>query len=864
MRKIRIPFGPVVICFGLFIGACGATHFMEVWTLWNPDYWLSAAMKVVTAAASVGTGIYLFRLRHTLFAIAESAQLSEQRKLDLEKFASDLERKVQERTTEINNLGSRLMRVSSATDLGIWYCDLPFDTLNWNKITKEHFWIPEDAQVTIDMFYEHIHPEDRDRTRAAIAESIDTQKAYDIEYRTIHPSNPAKYKWIRAIGWTAYDDSGKPLSFDGLTLDLTEKKKAEVEKQELQADLHDLLERTTDGFFMVDTEWRITYANPVTKSFFAILGKELFGKTIQELFPSPDRDKFLSRYATIAQTGLADRFEETYEGRVLQVHAYRTREQGVAIFYRDTTEQVRANERLLESERKYVTLTTAIPQLVWTCLPDGHCNYLSQQWEDYTGIDANEQLGFKWLENIHPEDRERTHKHWMDAVGLKNPYDIEYRIRRFDGTYRWFQTRGKVMRDEVGRISYWVGTCTDIQNQKVLVQELNEARVIAEQANEAKTQFLANMSHEIRTPIGAITGFAEMLNKPDFSESDKQNFTMIIERNSKHLLRLIDDILDLSKVEAGKITFENTNFNMSEFFTDFDAVMSLKAAEKGIQFKLKVHGLIPDEVIGDPLRLKQILSNVVGNAVKFTDKGQVTTDVNFEYDVFQFTVTDTGIGIAPENMKHLFKAFSQADPSLTRKFGGTGLGLILSKRLATHFGGDLRLDSSELGKGSRFVVTVKIPPSARAEMIRFEIVPPVEILVRPLPNKSGIFSGKTILLVEDSPDNRTLISTYLRATGALVFTADDGREGVLKATENSPDIVLMDIQMPKMDGHEAIRKLRATGFSKPIIALTAHAMREERDRCFESGCSDYLTKPIQRDLLIEAIRKNIFIPGVSP
>ncbi len=857
IRKIKIPFSPIVVCFGLFIGACGTTHFMEVWTLWNPDYWASAAIKAITATASVGTGIYLFRMRHMLFAFAESAQLSEQRKLELENFARDLERKVEQRTEELKIVGSRLMRVSSATDLGIWYCDLPFDKLNWNKKTKEHFWMLEDAEVTIETFYEHIHPEDRERTRVAIQEAIKSHKAYDIEYKTIDPEKPLGWKWIRAIGWTAYDTSGKPISFDGLTLDMTEKKKKDAEKEELQTDLYDLLERTTDGFFIIDSHWSITFANPVTKKFFAVTGDDLLGKKIQDLFPSSDLKKFMRHYEEIARTGKSNRFEETYDGRVLQVQAYKTRDNGVAIFFRDTTEQVKAKDRLVESERRYVTLTTAIPQLVWTCLPDGYCNYLSQQWEQYTGIEAAKQLGFEWLNTIHPDDRERTHAHWMGAVGESHAYDIEYRIRRFDGSYRWFQTRGTAMRDELGKIMYWVGTCTDIENQKVLVQELNEAKIIAEQANEAKTQFLANMSHEIRTPIGAITGFAEMLNKPGHSDSDKQNFTLIIERNSKQLLRLIDDILDLSKVEAGKITFEHSVFNLNDFFNDFDAVMFLKTSEKGIQFQFNVHGPIPEEVIGDPLRFKQILSNVVGNAVKFTNKGHVTTDVQFSDSIFTITVTDTGVGIAQENVKNLFKAFSQADPSLTRKFGGTGLGLILSKRLANQFGGDLQLESSELGKGSCFVVTVCLPAKSGTKMVQFALTPPAEILVNPLPSEKGVFVGKTILLVEDSPDNRTLISTYLRHTGATLITAHDGREGFQHAMKNIPDIVLMDIQMPRMDGHESTRKLREFGFSKPIIALTAHAMREERDRCFESGCSDYLTKPLQRERLIETIQKNL-------
>lgn len=749
LRKIHLKFDLILGCFGLFIAACGATHFMEIWTLWSPDYWVSATIKVVTALASVGTAIYLFRLRHTLVKLAESTRLSEKRKLEFEALAREMEEQVLERTRELEILGSRLTRVSSATDLGIWHCDLPFQKLNWSNKTKEHFWLSEDADVDIAKFYEHIHPQDREPTRLAIEASVVDRMAYDIEYRTIEPTTPENFKWIRAIGWTVYDEDNKPRSFDGITLDLTVQKKKDID-------------------------------------------------------------------------------------------------------------QIQATNRLKESESRYAALTSSIPQLVWTCLPDGRCNYLSQQWEAYTGLSTALQMDLQWLDRvIHPDDRERTLIHWMGAVSDKHSYDIEYRIKRLDGEYRWFQTRGTPMRNETGEILYWVGTCTDIQSQKQVAKELNEARLAAEKANAAKTQFLANMSHEIRTPIGAITGFAEMLNHSGHSESEKQNFSLVIERNSRHLLRLIDDILDLSKVEAGKIAFENSEFNFCEFLTDFDGMMTLKAAEKGIRFSMNVRTAIPETVVGDPLRLKQILSNVAGNAVKFTPKGIVTTDVEYLDGFLTFTVTDTGIGIAKENTANLFKAFSQADPTLTRKFGGTGLGLILSKRLAHHLGGDLVLAQSELGKGSQFVITVRLEAKAETSLIEFVAAAHTENPVDHMPQKIGIFEGLKVLLVEDSPDNRTLIATYLKKTGAALIVAEDGEEGYQKAIGQQPDIVLMDIQMPKMDGHEATKKLRAAGFAQPIIALTAHAMREERDRCFESGCTDYLTKPLQRDQLIATITKNI-------
>ena len=857
LRRIRLPFNLVVVCFGLFIAACGATHFLEVWTLWHPNYWIAATIKILTAIASVGICLYLLKLRHVLVEFAVDGKLSHRRKFDLEKAAKELEVRVLERTREIQNLDTRFQRVSQATDLGVWYCDLPFDELNWNDKTKEHFWMQPNAIVKIADFYEHIHPDDRERTRLAIATSIDKHQAYDIEYRTIDPAQIENIKWIRAIGWTDYDSSGNPTRFDGITLDLTDQRRKDHEKQLLQTDLYDVLERISDGFFIVDATWMLTYANPVTQNFFELAGKSVVGKKMKELFPSPDRAKFMKHYDEIARTGKPDRFQEVYEGRVLQVHAYQTRERGVAIFYRDVTEQVEASAKLKESERRYATLTSAIPQLVWTCLADGRCDYLSQQWADYTGMPVNQQLDLNWLDMvIHPEERKRTYEHWMGAVSGLHDYDIEYRIKRFDGEYRWFATRGTPMRDDQGKIVYWVGTCTDIHNQKILAQELNESRLAAERASEAKTQFLANMSHEIRTPIGAITGFTELLKSSSSSDSDKNNFMMIIERNSKHLLRLIDDILDLSKVEAGKILFENVNFNFVEFLRDFESIMSLRAGEKSVKFSLKVNGSIPESAISDELRIRQILANIVGNAIKFTERGQVTAFVEHKDEILRITVSDTGVGIAKQNIANLFQPFSQADTTFTRKFGGTGLGLILSKRLAQLMGGDLILESSELGKGSTFAIHFKLLPAPEAQSLTFTpFVSANNLLFSTSEPHAKLLEGMRVLLAEDSIDNQILVETYLRETGAEISFARDGLECFEIAMKTLPDVILMDIQMPIMNGHEATKKLRASGFSKPIIALTAHAMREERDKCFESGCTDYLTKPIHRNRLIEVLAR---------
>lgn len=393
-----------------------------------------------------------------------------------------------------------------------------------------------------------------------------------------------------------------------------------------------------------------------------------------------------------------------------------------------------------------------------------------------------------------------------------------------------------------------------------LMEELRNAKVDAEQARDeaekatsAKSQFLANMSHEIRTPIGAISGFVDLIktSKPGTVESAK--YMGIVERNSQHLLRLIDDILDLSKVEAGKMVIEKVKFRLDDFLADFFTNMNLKASEKGLQLSIKHLTSIPQAVTSDPGRLRQILSNIVGNAIKFTEKGHVKVAVSYTGSELRFLVEDSGIGVSKEQADRLFKPFAQADETMTRRFGGTGLGLILSRRLVETLGGTLELKYSHPGEGSAFEFTLNAPTVSLSEdEVTSDVVHKAfESLVA-----SNVLAGVKILLVEDSVDNQVLIGIYLRETGAHIDIQANGLDATRAALTSDYDIILMDVQMPVMDGHAATQKLRMLGYANPIVALTAHAMKEEKEKCLRSGFTDYLTKPIRRDVLISTIQRH--------
>lgn len=391
----------------------------------------------------------------------------------------------------------------------------------------------------------------------------------------------------------------------------------------------------------------------------------------------------------------------------------------------------------------------------------------------------------------------------------------------------------------------------------------------AEDANVMKSSFLANMSHEIRTPLGVIVGYSEILAEENLEAQEKQQIVKSVKRNGKELARLIDDILDISKVEAGKLHFEMAQVNLENLIQEIKSIMEVRAADRKIQFTVAKLSNVPTYIITDDIRLKQILVNIVGNAVKFTEKGGVkllyktATDEKGE-EVIEFQVQDTGVGISERNRQNLFKPFSQGDVSTTRKYGGTGLGLALSKRLAELLGGDLYLLESSVGKGSTFCLRIPLKhASASLALPRPDVTASKvahsfeENQKRPIDwaglNLHQLLSGIRILLVEDSEDNQEIFQHFLHSAGGEVRIADDGEMAIDEAFNWNPDLILMDIQIPKMDGKQATRVIRERGFTKPIIALTAHALTEEIESCLEAGCNGQITKPVSGELLVQEV-----------
>jgi PAS domain S-box-containing protein len=642
---------------------------------------------------------------------------------------------------------------------------------------------------------------------------------------------------------------------------------AEVRARTQEANrLAEIARRTANAVIITDRRGRVEWVNEGFTRITGFTSAEIVGRKPGELLQGPlsDPHEIARIRAAIArgESVAAELINYHKEGRtyIIRIEIEPLRDEdgelnGFMAVESDVTEQRTSERKIHEQSERLATLVHNLPGVAFRVACD-------EQWTNLFVSDAIERLtGYPASDFInnavrdcasitHPDDIAAVEAAVSAAIEKRSNYNVEYRIIHKSGQIRWVNERASVIFDG-DRPLYIDGAQYDIT-------ELRDAREAASAASQSKSEFLANMSHEIRTPMTAILGFADLLAESAARTSDAQTIEHvdIIRRNGQHLLAIINDILDLSKIEAGKMTVESVDLAPRHLIEDAIQALAGRAAEKGIALRADIDPKLPAAIRSDPLRMRQVLLNLIGNAIKFTHTGSVTVSVSVAPGpLLRCEISDTGVGMAPEAVSRLFRPLEQADSYMTPRFGGTGLGLCISKRLAQMLGGDIEV-SSELGRGSRFVATFVLVEGADS----------LAAIVVPSADHATSLRDARVLLAEDGPDNVRLICHVLRRAGAFVTAVGNGEEmlGALTVdgdpasalrSHHGFDLIITDIQMPVMDGFEAVRQFRARGGETPIIALTAHAMSGDREKCIAAGCDAYATKPIDRNALVAACHR---------
>lgn len=905
-KRQDLPFDWIFLLFGAFIIACGTTHIFEIWTLWHPDYWLSGFIKAITALISVGTAISLIPLIPKALALSSPAQLEleikerktaevklqealklveinqedlalrvEQRTAELKQVNQCLEVEIQERKlaeVALRNSEQRLKLALSAAQMGVWDWDIPKDKINWSDGVETIFGLASGTFAgTYIAFLDCVYPDDLPKVNQAINTALETGTNYEVETRIC--ASDGTTRWIAAKGAVLYDSSHTPVGMAGTVMDITKRKDTELALEKERQQLKQIITNAPVSMALFDTEMRYLAYSTRWLEEQGLQGQSIIGRSHYELVPDLKED-----WKIMYQRGL--------QGEILS-----------------------ASEDLWQRA-------------------DGRKFYL------------------RWA--IHP---------W---------YII-------DGT---------------------IGGIVLVSDS---INELVEAREAALETARIKSEFLANMSHEIRTPMNGVLGVAGLLLQTPLS-SIQLDYAKTIRSSAEHLLNIINDILDFSKLEIGEMSIEQIDFDLDSCLESVVDVLATQAEEKGLELAVLVESNVPKQLQGDPGRLRQILLNLVGNALKFTSSGEVVVKASLvdaatarSPITIRFEVTDTGIGISEFDQNKLFQSFSQVDASMTRQYGGTGLGLAICKQLVELMGGEIGVESV-VGVGSTFWFTVAFQPptqlvsadtrslataslsvpvalsklrllivsdheptyqtvrsltsswgmvtdvatistaaldalhrdaqksydvviidwqindrqsirpiirainlastkiivlttqqqDAVAEWASFAIsgcvIKPIRASrlfdslasacgkdnynIRPItvtenaikPNNSSL----KILLVEDHPVNQMVILNQLEMLGYQADWVENGKEAIAKLQTQNYDIVLMDCQMPVLDGYEATQEIRRQeGMSRhtTIIALTAHALPADREKCLAAGMDDYLTKPVVQEALGETIAR---------
>ena len=649
---------------------------------------------------------------------------------------------------------------------------------------------------------------------------------------------------------------GQPARMTGVCLDVSERKPVELIATEAQRDFDLFFNLIPDLACIVSTDGYFKKVNPAWETTLGYTQEEVLSTPMLEFIHPDDLERTLSEVAKQSRTHRTRHFVNRYRckngsHRLFDWTTTFNRDDstrfGVA---RDITEQRLSEESLRESEERFRIMADSCPTIIWVTDAEGRTRLANRMCREFFGAKFQQLEGDYWSLLIHPDDHQEYFEKFLLAVRERAPFRAEARFRRCDGEWRWIASHAEPRLSLSGDFLGHVGISPDITDRKLSEVALQRAKDAAEGANRAKSEFLANMSHELRTPMNGVIGLTDLVLDTELTP-EQRGYLEDVQESADSLLRILNDILDFSKIEAGKLEFEVIEFDLRQTVEAMLKLLSIRAAAKNLELACDLGPEVPSRVLGDPGRLLQILVNLTGNAIKFTERGEVVIQAErlsetAEEVELHFSVKDTGIGIPLCKQQHVFSAFAQADTSSTRKFGGTGLGLTISSQLVEMMGGRIWLESEE-GTGSTFHVTVRfgIAPARPQEELQVDIT---------------LLEGLSVLVVDDNDTNRCILDKMLSNRGLKTTLANSGSaalEALKHAAEtgNPFTLIVIDVHMPGMDGFTLTQCIKADPqFSGANIALlTSGVQPGDADRCRDLGVSAYLAKPVGEMELLNAI-----------
>ena len=753
-----------------------------------------------------------------------------------------------------------------AARMGTWRWDLASGEVIGDAPMKRLYGLDSDSEPTINEYFELIRPEDREAVRAVLTEALAGGCPYNAEFRVIHPDGSSH--WIAARGTVLRGANDAPVAMIGINLDVDVRKIGEIALLESNRQFEILADSIPQMVWMANPDGFIFWYNARWYTYTGTTPEQMQGWGWKSVHDPETLPHVMEQWQASIASGDPFAMETPLRGNdgsfrwfLTRVIPVRDSLGNVVRWFgtnTDITDAYRARQALSESEHQLRQLADSMPQLVCVTNPEGYVEWWNQRWYAYSGMTPQEAAGFGWTSVIHADDRESTERNWLRALATGNPYEGEYRWRRNDGIYRWFLARAVPVRDTSGAIVKWFATGTDIEDYKRAGQEVkilnagleerNENLLAqtqrAEDANLAKSEFLSGMSHEIRTPMNAILGMADLLSESPLDPQQRQ-YVDVFHRAGASLLAIINNVLDLSKIESGHFELEKIEFNLEDVVERSIELTALKAMPKGLKLLSRIDPDVPMNLIGDPTRLQQVLINLLGNSLKFTEAGQIVLSVQRYHPsapgTLEIVVSDTGIGIAPDKLSSIFDDFTQADTSITRKHGGTGLGLGICRRLVGCMGGQITAEST-MGVGSTFRFRAQFGIGA-SEQTSSEV---------------SDFFGSRVLVIESDAISRLIYRETLTAWGLISCECSTAREGSAQIFEASRkgepfSLLILERQLPDMDGFNAVKVIRKAAHGIPIVMLASESRPGDATKCQEAGVAGYAIKPVKRTDLLRLV-----------